>query len=208
MIKNGLYSLAAVSLDGVDAEVGGVLILRDGHITGGDSFVFYAGTYECSDGKWMGEMISQEHTPTTRPLAERVQRIEFSGTYDDAGAEADATAVIGKLRIRYDASLHTPFRVTALLLFEPVPLVTKGLDLRHHPPEQELSQLAAGMRLARRPDPTCDRQYRFFRGILWLPEVSVAILRGDFIDWLLLLNLYHPPIGALEHMVLQAIGLR
>jgi hypothetical protein len=30
MIKNGLYSLAAVSLDGVDAEVGGVLILRDG----------------------------------------------------------------------------------------------------------------------------------------------------------------------------------
>ena len=51
MIKNGLYSLAAVSLDGVDAEVGGVLILRDGHITGGDSFVFYAGTYECSDGK-------------------------------------------------------------------------------------------------------------------------------------------------------------
>ena len=36
MIKNGLYSLAAVSLDGVDAEVGGVLILRDGHITGGE----------------------------------------------------------------------------------------------------------------------------------------------------------------------------
>jgi T3SS negative regulator,GrlR len=106
MIKNGLYSLAAVSLDGVDAEVGGVLILRDGHITGGDSFVFYTGTYECSDGKWMGEMISEEHTPTTRPLAERVQRIGFNGTYDDAGAEADATAVIGKLRIRYDASLR------------------------------------------------------------------------------------------------------
>jgi len=54
----------------------------------------------------MGEMISQEHTSTTRPLAERVQRIGFNGTYDDAGAEADATAVIGKLRIRYDASLR------------------------------------------------------------------------------------------------------
>jgi hypothetical protein len=29
MIKNGLYSLAAVALDGVDVEVGGVLILHD-----------------------------------------------------------------------------------------------------------------------------------------------------------------------------------
>lgn len=37
MIRNGIYSLAAVSLDGVvQAEVGGVLILRDGTILGGD----------------------------------------------------------------------------------------------------------------------------------------------------------------------------
>ena len=76
MLRNGLYSLAAVSLDGVDAEVGGVLILRDGHITGGDSFVFYTGTYE------------------------------FSGTYNDAGAEADATVTVAKHRIRYDAMLR------------------------------------------------------------------------------------------------------
>ena len=88
MIKNGLYSLAAVAIDGVDVEVGGILILRDGKSHGGDSYVFYTGTYDCSDGKWTGEMISQEHTPTTRPMAERVQHIEFSGTYNDAGAEA------------------------------------------------------------------------------------------------------------------------
>jgi hypothetical protein len=106
MIRNGIYSLAAVSIDGVDVEVGGVLILRDGAILGGDSYVFYIGTYECSDGKWIGEMLSQEHTPTTRPAAERVQRIGFSGTYDDAGAEADATALVGKQRIRYDATLR------------------------------------------------------------------------------------------------------
>ena len=106
MIRNGLYSLAAVAIDGMDVEVGGVLILRDGQISGGDSFVFYTGTYECSDGKWIGEMISQEHTPTTRPMVERVQRIGFSGTYNDAGAEADATALVGKRRIRYDATLH------------------------------------------------------------------------------------------------------
>ena len=90
----------------MDVEVGGVLILRDGEIRGGDSFVFYTGTYECSDGKWIGEMISQEHTPTTRPMAERVQRIGFSGTYNDVGAEADATVLVGKSRIRYDAILH------------------------------------------------------------------------------------------------------
>ena len=32
-------------------------------------------------------------------MAERVQHIEFSGTYNDAGAEADATALVGKRRI-------------------------------------------------------------------------------------------------------------
>jgi len=63
MIKNGLYSLAAVAV----VEVGGVLILHDGKLHGGDSYGYYTGTYDCSDGKWKGEMISEEHTPTTRP---------------------------------------------------------------------------------------------------------------------------------------------
>ena len=63
MIKNGLYSLAAVAV----VEVGGVLILHDGKLHGGDSYGYYTGTYDCSDGKWKGEMISNEHTPTTRP---------------------------------------------------------------------------------------------------------------------------------------------
>ena len=106
MIKNGLYLLTAVAIDGVDVEVGGVLILRDGKLHGGDSYVYYTGTYDCSDGKWKGEMISQEHTPTTRPIAERVQHIQFSGTYNDAVVEADATALVGKQRIRYDATLR------------------------------------------------------------------------------------------------------
>jgi hypothetical protein len=106
MIRNGLYLLTAVAIDGVDVEVGGVLILRDGKIHGGDSYVYYTGTYDCSDGKWKGEMTSQEHTPTTRPIAERVQNIEFSGIYNDSGAEADATAIVGKQRVRYDATLR------------------------------------------------------------------------------------------------------
>jgi hypothetical protein len=106
MIKNGLYSLAAVAIDGVDVEVGGVLILHDGKLHGGDGYVYYTGTYDGSDGKWKGEMISKEHTPTTRPMEERVQHIRFSGIYNDAGAEADATALIGKRSVRYDAILR------------------------------------------------------------------------------------------------------
>ena len=37
MIKNGLYSLTATSRGGVDGEVGGVLVLHDGNLYGGDS---------------------------------------------------------------------------------------------------------------------------------------------------------------------------
>ena len=106
MIRNGIYSLTALATDGAGVDAGGVLILHNGNIPGGDSFVYYVGTYNCSDGRWTGEIVSQEHTPTTRPIAERVQSIEFCGTYNDDGAEVEATAVIGKQRIRYDATLR------------------------------------------------------------------------------------------------------
>ena len=33
MIRNGIYSLIALAIDGVDVEVGGVLILLDGKCT-------------------------------------------------------------------------------------------------------------------------------------------------------------------------------
>jgi hypothetical protein len=46
MIRNGLYSLNATSRDGVDGDVGGVLILRDGQLHGGDAYVYYTGSYE------------------------------------------------------------------------------------------------------------------------------------------------------------------
>jgi hypothetical protein len=107
MIRNGLYSLAAVPLNGANyPDVGGVLILRDGEISGGDSFVFYTGTYECSEGNWQGKMTSQEHTPTTRPMPERIQHIGFRGTYNDEGATVDAMAIFGERSIRYDATLR------------------------------------------------------------------------------------------------------
>lgn len=106
MLKNGLYSLIALAIDGPDIEVGGVLILRGGKVHGGDSFVFYTGTYEDFDGRWRGKMTSKEHTPTNRPAEERVQHIEFSGTYDATNVEADATVHVGNQRIRYTATLQ------------------------------------------------------------------------------------------------------
>ena len=107
MIKNGLYALNATSRDGVSDDVGGVLILRDGEMSGGDAFVFYTGSYECSAiGRWQGKMTSQEHTPTGRPMAARVQHIGFLGTYNDAGAKVDAIALVGEQSVRYDAILR------------------------------------------------------------------------------------------------------
>jgi len=44
MIRNGIYSLTATVLDGADVDIGGVLILCDGTIHGGDSYVYYVGT--------------------------------------------------------------------------------------------------------------------------------------------------------------------
>ena len=106
MIKNGFYSLSATVHGGTGDEVGGVLILRDGNLQGGDAFVFYTGSYECSAGRWQGKMTSQEHTPTGRPMAARVQHIGFLGTYNDAGAKADAMALVGEQSVRYDAKLR------------------------------------------------------------------------------------------------------
>ena len=62
--------------------------------------------YECSAGKCQGKMTSREHTPTTRPMAARVQHIGFLGTYNDVGAKADAMALVGEQSIRYDAALR------------------------------------------------------------------------------------------------------
>jgi hypothetical protein len=74
----------------------GVLILRDGQWHGGDAYVYYTGSYECSAGNWQGKITSQEHTPTGRPMAARVQHIGFLGTYNDAGAKVDAMALLGE----------------------------------------------------------------------------------------------------------------
>jgi len=108
MIRNGLYALSVKLQDGIEGGDNGVVVLRDGTILGGDSFFYFVGSYSCSGPKWKGEVTSREHTPAlaTRPFARKVATIGFTGTYDDAGAENDNTALLGKQSVSFKTSLR------------------------------------------------------------------------------------------------------
>jgi hypothetical protein len=107
MIRNGLYSFSSRALDGVDGGTTGILVLRDGTIRGGDSHYYLVGSYLCADGRWKGELTSEEHhqAPATRPMARRNVSIGFSGSYTDEGAKIESAALVGKQCIRYEATM-------------------------------------------------------------------------------------------------------
>jgi hypothetical protein len=109
-IRNGLYSLNIRMLDGIDASNTGIMVLHDGTIRGGDAFFDYVGSYSSANGRWRGELINHEHTPTRgeRPLLGGRDEvgIGFSGTYDEDGAEGEATALAGKRSIRFRTVLR------------------------------------------------------------------------------------------------------
>ncbi len=109
MIRNGLYSINTKLLDGLHGGATGISVLRNGKMLGGGSVLYHVGSYHCSDGKWKGEVTSQEHTPTfdVRPFAGHVASMGFAGTYTDEGAEFEATALVGKRSLR----LRTVFRL-------------------------------------------------------------------------------------------------
>jgi len=107
-IKNGLYSIDIRMLDGLDGGNSGVLVLHDGRIRGGDAFFDYLGSYSSANGKWKGEIVNHEHTPShgARPVfGGHHVGIGFSGTYTARGAVAEATALAGKRSIRFSAVL-------------------------------------------------------------------------------------------------------
>jgi hypothetical protein len=107
-ISNGLYSIHIRMLDGVDGGNTGVMVLHDGKIRGGDAFFDYVGSYSSANGKWKGEIINHEHTPShgERPVFGGYEvGIGFSGTYTDDGAVGEATALAGKRSIRFSAVL-------------------------------------------------------------------------------------------------------
>ncbi|MFH0300596.1 GrlR family regulatory protein [Bradyrhizobium sp. 31Argb] len=107
-IGNGLYSIHIRMLDGLDGGNTGVMMLHDGRIWGGDAYFDYIGAYTAANGRWKGEIVNREHTPSLgeRPLFGRHEvGIGFSGTYDSEGAEAEATALAGKRSVRFKAVL-------------------------------------------------------------------------------------------------------
>src|ERR1700744_5851952 len=108
MIRNGLYLYESEALDGADGGYRGVAVLRDGSILGGSSFFYFIGTYSCSARRWKGELIQQEHTqaPYTFATARRIVTAGFTGTYTDEGAEFEATALVGKRSLRYQANMR------------------------------------------------------------------------------------------------------
>lgn len=107
-IVSGLYSIDIRMLDGIAGGQTGVMLLRDGRILGGDAFFYYLGAYSSANGRWKGEFVNQEHTPakSEHPLFGGYEvGIGFSGRCDDKGAEMEATALAGKLSIRFAATL-------------------------------------------------------------------------------------------------------
>jgi hypothetical protein len=109
-IRNGLYSLNIRMLDGINSSNTGIMVLHDGSIRGGDAFFDYVGAYSSGNGRWKGELINHEHTPTRgeRPLLGGRDEvgIGFSGTYNEDGAEGEATALAGKRSIRFKTVLR------------------------------------------------------------------------------------------------------
>jgi hypothetical protein len=106
--RNGLYSIHIRMLDGIDGGNTGVMMLHDGRIRGGDAFFDYIGAYTSANGRWKGELVNHEHTPSQgeRPVfGGHEVGIGFSGTYTDEGAVVEATALVGKRSIRFSAVL-------------------------------------------------------------------------------------------------------
>lgn len=105
---NGLYSIHLRMLDGVDGGLTGVMLLNSGRILGGDAFFYYLGTYTSENGRWKGQILNQEHTPSKgeNPVfGGHEVGIGFSGTCDAQGALLEATALAGKRSLRLTAVL-------------------------------------------------------------------------------------------------------
>ena len=108
MIKNGLYKITTQMLDGVAISNVQIIVLHDGKLHGGGPFFYTVGSYTCSNGKWKGEATTQEHTRYLgqHPWALKVVTLGFRGTYNDADAEIDAVALVGKQSVRFKSNLR------------------------------------------------------------------------------------------------------
>lgn len=110
-MRNGLYSIHVDLLDGRFGRGSGVLVCRDGLIRGGDAFLFYTGTYSVQEkpATFRGEVIVNQHTRPVdvNPLFGGGEvSIGISGSFTDAAAAMNGTALVGKQSLLFKATLR------------------------------------------------------------------------------------------------------
>jgi hypothetical protein len=107
-VKNGLYTIRIEMLDGKRGHATGVVVLSDGHILGGDSYFYYTGSYSFKNGKWLGDLITHQHSEAVGvnlAFGGREVTCGFTGTYSDGQAEVEGTALVGKTSVLFVAVL-------------------------------------------------------------------------------------------------------
>ena len=95
--------------DAKHAHATGVIILRDGRILGGDTNFYYTGSYAFKNGKWRGELVTNEHTKAVglnMLFGGREVGCGFTGKYSDNNAEVSGTALVGKTSVSFNAILQ------------------------------------------------------------------------------------------------------
>ncbi|UGV27073.1 hypothetical protein E0H22_16095 [Rhodopseudomonas boonkerdii] len=112
-MKNGLYSIHVVLLDGRSGKGSGVVTFRDGELLGGDAYLFYVGSYTVNHeaGTFKGEVSVMQHTPSPdmSPLFGNQSQpvgIGLTGTFTDSSATMNGTALVGKNSQIFHATLR------------------------------------------------------------------------------------------------------
>ena len=110
-MKNGLYSIHVTLLDGRVGKGSGVIIFRDGQILGGDTYLFYTGSYTTKGNTFKGEVLVQRHTSprnNDNPLfgGPAPVGIGVTGTFTDTRVEMTGTALVGKASQIFGATLR------------------------------------------------------------------------------------------------------
>ena len=107
-VTNGLYTIDTEMTEGGRGHASGVIVLLDGKIAGGDSHFYYTGSYSAKDGKWRGELTTNQHTKPVGVLplfGGREVTCGFMGTYSADAAAVNGTALVGKTSVLIEAKL-------------------------------------------------------------------------------------------------------
>jgi T3SS negative regulator,GrlR len=107
-VTNGLYSIQTEMTDGGRGRASGVIVLLDGKIVGGDSHFYYTGSYSAQQGKWRGELTTNQHAKPLGVLplfGGREVTSGFMGSYSADAAEASGAALVGKTSVQFRAKL-------------------------------------------------------------------------------------------------------